>query len=268
MTRPAQTDAQNVVRLPRRNYQVDVVPRAEFLHEFGNDYAPGQHVSFIGPTQRGKTYLSHQMLGTVISPDHKCVILSGKPPRRDRTMAQAAKRLNLRVVEQWPPDWALGDRKRNGYVLRPHQSMTDLDADEKNMREQFRKGLIGNYSSDRPVITVADEANHIQNKLRLKSEYEAPLMRGAPDNAMWSLMQRGAYNSLFAYDSAEHIIFFYEPDERNVRRYAEMVGGVDPRYVAAVVTNLKTYRTKGGQTISEALYVKRSGSEMYVIDVT
>lgn len=241
--------------------------RREFLREFGRDYAPGQHVTFIGPTQRGKTTLCLQMLAVVVTPEHRVVILSGKPPRRDKVMTGAAKDLNLRVVDEWPPPYSWGDRKRNGYVLRPHQTMRDIDGDETELRKQFQRAMVDNYGSSKPVITVADEAHHVQNKLKLKAEFEAPLMRGAPDNAMWSLAQRGAYNSLFMYDSAEHIVFFYDPDERNVKRYAEMTGGVDPRFVANVVANLRTHRTEGGRTISEALYVKRSGPEMYIVDV-
>jgi hypothetical protein len=114
---------------------------------------------------------------------------------------------------------------------------------------------------------MVDEAHLIQNDLGLKREYEAPLMRGAPDCAVWSNIQRGRYISYLAYDMAEHLTLFYDPDMANVRRYAEMIGGVDPSFVAAVVSQLKLYRVRSGGTISEALYIKRSGPELFIVDV-
>lgn len=206
------------------------------------------------------------MLGQVISPEHKAVILAGKPPKRDSVMGNAATKLNLRIVEEWPPVWTPKDKKRNGYVLRPYQSLQDLDKDEANVRAQFKAAMMRNYSSDKPVITVVDEAHHVQNDLKLRKEYEAPLMRGAPVNAEWTLMQRNRYMSYHAYSAPEHVLIFWDPDISNVKRDAELVGGVDPRYVAAIVTGLKRYRVKTGGTISEALYIKRSG-DMYVVSV-
>lgn len=233
---------------------------------FGDDYQQGQHVTMLGPTQRGKSYCCRQMLGKVISPEHKCVILAGKPPGRDPGMEDAARELNLREVDEWPPPYNIKDRKLNGYVLRPHQGMRDLDADNANLRRQFRSALMRNYASKKPVITVVDEAYHVQIDLKLKQEYEAALLRGAPVNAEWSLLQRGRYTSLNAYDAAEHILIFFDPDETNVRRYAEFVGGVNPRTVANIVAGLKTERVATGGTISEFLYLKRSGSQMYIVE--
>lgn len=244
---------------------VPLVSRQEFLREWKHDYAPGQHVTFIGPTQRGKTTLAIQLLGESISPEHKCVILAGKPPKRDKTMAAAAQKLNLRIIEEWPPEWRPGDRKRNGYVLRPRQSLKDIKADNENLRKQYSAALIGNYSSSKPVITVVDEAHHVQNDLSLKREYEAPLMRGAPDNAVWSLIQRGRFMSYLAYDAPEHIFIFYDPDRSNQARYSD-IGGVDPRWLTEIIEDLKTYRTANGQTISQCVYIRRSGPAVKIVD--
>lgn len=249
---------------------VDVLPREEFLDKFGAEYNRGQHVSFFGPTQRGKTKLCHMMLKRVISPQHPCVILAGKPPGRDSTMEDAAKYLNLRIVEEWPPFRTWKDRQRNGYILRPRHTMKNLDKDDRNMQEHFRAAILGNYASrGKPVITVLDESYHVQLDLRLKKEAEAPLMRGAPDNAEWNLAQRGKMISYLCYDAPEWIIIFQEPTELERRRYAE-IGGIDYRVVTELVKNLKTYtvKTKTGQgTISECLVFRRSGSEMFIVDV-
>jgi hypothetical protein len=250
---------------PRVLGRITVLSRAEFLNRFAADYHSGQHVTFLGPTGRGKTFTSQAMLKVVIKPELPVVILAGKPPLRDKTMAKAADNLNLRIVTEWPPIWHPGDRKRNGYVLRPNHTMKDLDADNENLRNQFRKCLMGCYASKTPVIVCVDEAYQVQNDLKLKKEYEAILLRGAPVVAEWSLLQRGRFSSYLAYDAPEHIVMFKDPDTSNVKRYAELVGGVNPYFVSQIVAGLETKRAANGNTISEFLYIRRSGPELYVV---
>lgn len=247
---------------------IDVVSRAEFLQLFGEQYASGQHVTFLGPTQRGKTTLCHQMLGATIHPQHKAVLLAGKPPHRDPVMGSAAQKLNLDIIDEWPPTAyrRYRNKDKNGYVLRPRQSMTDVSADNDNIRQQFGRAMITNYGSTVPVITVADEAHLIQNEYKLKKQYEAPLMRGAPHNSMWSLIQRGRYISYLAYDAPEWILIAYDPDADNQKRYAD-IGGVDPRYLRQVLPTLETRRGDDGRsTVSEFLCIRRSGPELFIVD--
>lgn len=246
------------------------------MREWHDDYQPGQHVTFIGPTQRGKTRLCQDLLLVTISPEHRALLLSGKPPDRDKTMGEAAERLNLRLIHEWPPPMSrVRDRKKNGWVLQPYrnnaEAKRDVQADYAQLKREFRGAMLDNYASKQPVITVVDEAHLIQNDLGLKKEYEAPLMRGAPDNAVWSLIQRGRYITYHAYGAPEHVFIFDDPDQSNRERYTE-IGGADPEFIDQYVSNLQTYRltsgTGKGRTISECLYIKRSGPEFAVIGVT
>lgn len=248
--------------------RVPILPRDVFLRQFAKDYSNGQHVTLLGPTQRGKTTLAFQMLNHCISPTRKTTILSGKPPGRDPVMMKAAQTLNLRVVDEWPPIWNPRDRKRNGFVCQPLQTMRDLKADEDNIRENYRRALLDAYSGDKPNIIFVDEAYHVYHDLGLKREYEAPLVRGAPICGEWSLLQRGVYMTYHAYSAPEYIIFFNDPDLPNVERYAKMVGGVDPKFITAIVKGLRTYTMEpAGNTISEALFIKRAGPQIAIIDV-
>lgn len=250
------------------NSPVPHVDRATFLRQFGERYQPGQHVTFLGPTQRGKTTLCIECLHVVISPTFKCLILAGKPPGRDPGLLEwAPKYLNLRVVNEWPPEYSFKDKKRNGWVLHPTQKMQDDGEDDANLQRQFRKGIMWAFRQTKhPVITVADEAYQIQHDLKLKGVYEKPLLRGAPHNAMWSLLQRGAYASYLSYNAPEHIFIAYDPDQSNQQRYGE-IGGVDPKRVAQIVGTLKTGTAKTGGTISEFLYISRSKSQMCIIEM-
>lgn len=243
---------------------IDVKTRDEFLDYFAANYGSGQHVLFLGPTQRGKTTLCHQMLARVISPERRTRVLAGKPPGRDHVMGEAADNLNLRITEEWPPAWSHKDRKKNGYVVRPKHSLTDIKADSENLREQFRKTMVDSYASQKDVILVCDETHHVQNEYKLKAELEAPLMRGAPVCAVWMLVQRGRYITYMAYDASDWVLVYNDPDRSNRQRYAE-IGGVDPRLVEEILSGLRTGKGANGNTISECLCIRRSGPELFIV---
>lgn len=250
----------------------DVISRDDFLQKFKEDYGDGQHLTAMGPTQRGKSHLIKSMLNEVISPDRKMTVLIGKPPGRERTWDdEAAQKLNLRIVRTWkeanvkPKNWKR-DKDRNGFMLRPDQSLTDIEADERHLATEFRKAILGNYSDTKhKTITVVDEGHHVQVDFGLKKVCEAPLMRGAPDNSMWTLLQRSRFVSYLCYDAPEHIIIFRDDDRANQQRYSE-IGGIDSRHLSSIVRRLRTERVPSGGTISQALYFRRSGSELHIID--
>jgi hypothetical protein len=252
--------------------RIEVIPRKEFLRDW--DYSSGHHLTMLGPTQRGKTTLGFELLQRSISEARKATVYAGKPPGRDPTMARAADMLNLRIIESWPPPMrAIEDRrkKNNGYVLRPHQTMTDLDADEANIEKQFRAGLRGNFASSLDNIAFADEGYLIEVDLGLKKECDAIHMRGAPVVGLWLLLQRGRFVSYQAYSAPEHVFIGYDPDEDNRKRYSD-IGGVDPGFVRRVTATLKTEtinkgKKGGGNTISEFLYMRRAGPQLCIVDM-
>lgn len=241
---------------------LEVVPRREFVRRFGKEYGgKPRHLTMLGPSHRGKSRLCVELLHAVISPDLKALVLVGKPPGRERTWTdETARKLNLRVIDHYPPGWDPRDKNRNGWMLRPRHGMTDITADNAHIREQFRKGILGAYGTkpNKKLITVVDEGHHVHETMRLKEECEAPLMRGLPDNAMWTIAQRGRYLSMQVYDAPEDIIIFKDDDESNQARYSEF-SGVNRREMVAITSNLRTERIDKGNTISEALYRSSSG---------
>lgn len=253
---------------PRAVPTPDRLTRGEFLDMFAAEYGSGQHVTFLGPTQRGKTTLSHQMLAQVISPEMRVHMLATKPKGRDPVMAKAAERLNLRIVSEWPPNYNYKDRQRNGYIIQPDHDMHDHKKTTANLKLHSAAAINDSYASKRPVILDLDETHIIQNQLKLKDEIESPLMRGAPVCGVWCLIQRGYYITYLAYCSPEWMLIYYDPDQANQRRYGE-IGGVDPKGVAQLVSNLKTHRGDDGKsTVSEVLCVKRSGPELFIVETS
>lgn len=248
--------------------RLEVVPRKQFIRDFGRNYGgKPRHLTMLGPTQRGKSRLCVELLNVVISPQLKALVLSGKPPGRERTWSDdTAKRLNLRVIEQWPPSFNIKDRNRNGWLLRPHHTMKDPVEDDRNLQTQYRKAIRGAYgtTSKKKIITVVDEGHQTHEDLKLKKDCEAPLMRGLPDNAMWTLVQRGRYVSYLCYDGPEDVFIFRDDDRANQQRYAE-ISGIDTQQVIEITKSLKMEKVSDGGTISQALYIPRSG-DMCIVD--
>src|ERR1700733_2421568 len=256
-----------------REFDVRQIDRRSYLDEWRKDHRdkPPHHRTILGPTHRGKTTTEIQMLDTEITPDDQVVMLSAKPPHRDPVMNGAAEKLNLVVVEEFPPtDIQMRyhrKRGKRGYVVRPHQTMTDLDADYENVRREFRRAMLYCYAiKGRKVIIVHDEAHKIVNNYKLKQEYEAPLMSGLPDNASHSLIQRGRFMPYLSYDAPEDVIIFHDPDLSNQRRYTE-IGGVDPRVFLSITSGLQTYESKDRHTISQFLHIRRAGPRLTIVDV-
>lgn len=248
---------------------VEVIPRREFLRAFGKDYKGGQHVTYIGPTGRGKSTLAFQCLQQVISPERQVISLHGKIKGRDPVVGRAAKHLNLRVVPELPTSTRQKydrARKYNGYMLVPLEHPGNSASEENNkLRREFAKAIHENYATrGRETITHINEAHQAQKELKLMETCEAPLMRGAPDNAEWNEIQRGRYVSYHCFGAPEHMFVFYDDDADNRRRYADF-GCADPDEIELIASKLRTERVRDGRTISQCLYIRRGGG-MYVID--
>ena len=255
---------------------IETISRRDFLAEFGHDYGRGQHVTFLGPTGRGKSTLAYQCLNQVITPDLQVASLHGKIKGRDPVVNKAARSLNLRVVAALPDQahrWYDKKRKYNGYLLVPLLKPGKTIADENALlADAFGDAIHHNYKqTGTPTITHINEAHQTQNELKskqypkgLKELCEAPLMRGGPDNAEWNEIQRGRYVSYHCYGAPEHMFVFYDDDRDNRKRYADF-GTADPQVIEYVCSQLKTARARDGRTISQCLYMRRSGG-MFVVD--
>lgn len=253
--------------------QVPTVSRDTFVGEFAVSYTPS-HVTFIGPTRRGKTTLCFQLLEAVIrrNPKWKVVFLHGKIKGRDQTVSDWAKKSNYRIVRRWPPGPAVRPKhwKRNikGYILRPLKK-DDISAaeEEKILKTEFVKGIRRNYHSTRGVrITVVDERAQADKDLRLTTDLDAPLQRGLPHNPEWNSIQRGAWCSYHCYDAPEHMFIYHDDHKSNREKYADFGCG-EPEVIYILVSNLRTEKSKDGGTISQCLYMRRSDRYMCIVDI-
>jgi hypothetical protein len=259
----------------REAESIPTVARDPFIDDFAENYTPA-HVTFIGPTQRGKTTLCFELLHAVLArhPRWKVTTLHGKIRGRDHTIEEWAKKSNYRVIRSYPPGFTLRPKhwKRNvkGYILRPLKKEESAREEERILKEEFVKGIRANYHStgarkDRIAITLVDERAQADKDLKLSTDLDAPLQRGLPDNPEWNNIQRGKWVSYHCFDAPEHIFIFKSDDSSNNERYAEL-GCADPDVIEQCLQNLKTEKVKTGGTISQALYIRRSDRYMCIVD--
>jgi hypothetical protein len=270
---PAPREATLTDRTERVALDVPVIPRKEFIREFARNYHAGQHVTFLGPSGRGKTYLAGQLAVATVRahPQIELRVLHGKIKGRDKTIERLAKSGDLTIGPETRATWMqrkVTRRKARGHIVRPLEKPMGTPAEENAfISRRFRQTIHRSYhaKADRPVILFVDEAHQTHNDLKLRTDIEGPLMRGRPVCGVWSLVQRGRYVSYMVYDQAEHLFIFYDPDRDNQRRYSE-IGGIDSDVLIELSRQLKTTTVADGSTISQALYFRRSGDYLAIVD--
>lgn len=247
------------------------INRRAFIDEFF-DYNAGEHVTFIEPTQGGKTHLAGQLLES-LGGEIPATMLVMKP--RDAAPAYWTRRLGFRETPAWPPParfpW---QRKPPGYTLWPRQGLKDIKADNEHLETEFRKAMLHCYRHG-DQITFADEVYGLCAELDLATELTALWTRGSGMGAgLWAATQKpsgtqhGGSIPTFMYSASTHLFLGKDTDKRNTDRFGE-IGGVDPREISDLVRHLPVHKITGHDGkphfISEKLYIDKRGPYMAII---
>lgn len=227
--------------------------REEFLRD-GWDYNPGEHVTILGPTNSGKTYLAYQLLDATATRKLPAIVLVMKP--RDSTVKKWSKTVQFRKVRSWPPMPSIWKPNQpRGYVLWPRFTM-DPERDDMELHRQFRRCLLDSYKRGNRIV-FGDEAYSLAEELDLDKELITLWTKGrSMDCGLWAASQKPTHIPLWAYSMAEHLFIHHDPDKRARQRYDE-IGGVDPRLVESTVMGMARH---------EFLYIRRKDGAMCVVE--
>jgi energy-coupling factor transporter ATP-binding protein EcfA2 len=241
---------------------VALIPRDAFLRRYWS-YEEGEHVTIIGATGSGKTFLGFQLLGATISKDLPGVVLVMKP--RDATVTKWANKLNLKRVKSWPPPYVRRkvDAPR-GWVLWP--PLGDYDRDDETLRREFDRCFRESYTqaagrNPEPRVIFADEVVGISKDLGLENGLKRLWMRGRSLGiGVWAATQRPFDAPLLAYQAPTHVFLGLEPDERNRQRLGE-ISGYDSALIRTIVDPAAGVMSK-----HQFLYLGRDEQTMAIVD--
>lgn len=242
------------------------MPEHYALDEFADrkfDFRDGHHVAAFGPTNiSGKSTLLFYLMGKVASPERPATVLVMK--HKDRVVSGWTKRLDFQETPDWPPHRQLrrGLRKPAGYTLWPHQSLTNVEADNAHLERQFKLAITHNRKNT-PSITFADEIYGLIAELNMRTLLTAVVTRDSiAGHSLWYASQKpsgtqGVSMPGFLFNSAEHMFLSKDGEQRNRIRYGEIACGIDPGAIERETLKLNPYSW---------LYIRRSGPQWAVID--
>lgn len=216
-------------------------------------HRPGEHVTIVGPTGCGKSWFAWQILERIAHPRHQAVVLLKKP--RDYATELHARRLGFDTVRQWPPPFRPFRAAPPGFVLHP-PTRFDPEIDRPTKAAAFRAALLDSYRRGGRSIFV-DDAFGIAEILKLREiMIEMWTELRAMNGELLAAFQKPSHVPQWAFNQAEHLVLFHDPDRRNRIRFSE-IGGIDTDLLQETVLGLKRH---------QALYVRRDGPAACIVD--
>lgn len=231
----------------------------------GWDWRRGEHVTILGPTGSGKTFLM-----TALAEKHPDVLTLGLKPN-DETLEDRLPEPRWQRIRHWPPPTIYRDRP-NWVVLKPqHRKMDEEFAHQARVvRYAFRRIWEGpphaqEHERGRWTILVPD-LSIVLDDLKIGGD-----KRPQPSDQLKLLYKHGrsmgismvidaqtpAWLERLALDQPSHFFMFRPRDRDRADRFAE-IGNQDKRRVLDALYNLDA----DGH---EVLYVPTSGNMVVTV---
>jgi hypothetical protein len=239
--------------------------RAEFIAEFGPNLKPGDHVSLIGPTGRGKSTLWGQVLPACSQFDTAIIMA---PKGKDPAYAGLGH-----PTSQWPP--RIGWEERLRIMLGAPERHRDTrpkvwrievpvrkPEDMGRLIDIYRRVLGMTYTrtenEKRSVMLVVDDSKFVCRDRSMMDAVVNGLMIGRSKKVsiINNFQRPGLGVPREGLDQITHAIIAKNRDRDTAKRLTEISGAVDPKELESVF---------GGLGYHEAVWVNGRTDEWFVI---
>jgi len=199
------------------------MPWESFRRHFARQWRQGEHVSIIGPTGRGKSWLAYNLLTIREYP----VIFATKP--RDDTLASFAKIYHFREQNTFNPDLLRAQR----YIVWPKFKKA---GDERQQQTVFVDAFNRIFAQGGWTLYV-DETYYFSDHLKL-DYYLRLFWTQARSNkiSFVAATQRPRDVPVLMYDQATHLFLFRFTDENGLKR----LGGIQNHNSKAIQQEIAT----------------------------